>query len=316
MDHDILELQNRIFHKPTNLTERSLDMTSNSVFRTTPAKSFCVSLLLLVLVLLTAAAVTPSAAAYSEADFVIGAAGELKQYKGSDTEVVIPSEVRVIDSSAFSGKQRLRSVVIPEGVTEIRGNAFYNCSSLKEISFPSTLTAIGSQAFANCDGLETLDLPSDLITIGENAFYDCDRLSSLTIPDSVEDLAKGAFSSCDKLTEVSLGTGVRKLGNAVFSGCSSLTAVHFSEGLLEIGNNAFTSCPIRELILPDSLSKMDVSALNSTSTSDPLKKSLVRVHWPYGLSTVTQSQFAGFQALAEVDIPEGVTEIGSSAFIN
>ena len=83
-------------------------------------KGFCLCiLLLLVLTLLTGLAV-PAAEAASEADFVISAAGELKQYKGSDTDVVIPAEVRVIDSSAFSGKQRLSSVVIPEGGTEIR----------------------------------------------------------------------------------------------------------------------------------------------------------------------------------------------------
>ena len=210
IDHDILEPQNRMIRQRSNLTERSLDMISKSVLPGTPTKGLCLPLLLLlIMALLTGIAIAPAGATYSEADYVISAAGELKQYKGSDTEVVIPSEVRVIDSSAFSGKQRLSSVVIPEGVTEIRSNAFYNCSGLKQISFPQSVTLIGSQAFANCDSLETLDLPDGLVTIGENAFYDCDRLLSLSVPDSVEELAKGAFSSCDKLAEVTFGTGVR-----------------------------------------------------------------------------------------------------------
>ena len=208
---------------PTNSNGKEFFVLMKPLLYRTRTKEIglCI-LLLLILALLTGMSI-PAARAASEADFVISAAGELKQYKGSDTEVVIPSEVRIIDSSAFSGKQRLSAVVIPEGVTEIRSNAFYNCSSLKEISFPQSLTAIGSQAFANCDALETLDLPDGLKTIGENAFYDCDRLTALTVPDSVEELAKGAFNSCEKMTEVTLGTGVRKLGNAVFSGCSSLT---------------------------------------------------------------------------------------------
>ena len=106
-------------------------MISKSVLHGTPTKGLCLPLLLLlIMALLTGIAIAPAGAAYSEADYVISAAGELKQYKGSDTDVVIPSEVRVIDSSAFSGKQRLSSVVIPEGVIEIRSNAFYNCSSL------------------------------------------------------------------------------------------------------------------------------------------------------------------------------------------
>ena len=148
IDHDILEPQNRMIRQSSNLTERSLDMISKSVLHGISAKGFCLSLLLLlIMALLTGIAIAPAGAAYSEADYVISAAGELKQYKGSDTKVVIPSEVRVIDSSAFSGRQRLSSVVIPEGVTEIRSNAFYNCSGLKQISFPQSVTLIGSQAF-------------------------------------------------------------------------------------------------------------------------------------------------------------------------
>ena len=87
-------------------------------------EGICVCVLLLLILTLLSGTAIPAAEAASEGEFVISAAGELKQYKGSDTDVVIPSEVRVIDSSAFSGKQRLSSVVIPEGVTEIRGNAF------------------------------------------------------------------------------------------------------------------------------------------------------------------------------------------------
>ena len=65
-------------------------MISKSVLPGTPAKGLCLPLLLLlIMALLTGIAIAPAGAAYSEADYVISAAGELKQYKGSDTDVVI-----------------------------------------------------------------------------------------------------------------------------------------------------------------------------------------------------------------------------------
>ena len=84
------------------------------------------------ILLLTAVLSCVSVTAFADGDFTVDKDGVLTQYKGSAEEVVIPSNVKVIGTSAFTGKQRMVRLVIPEGVTEIRTNAFANCISLRE----------------------------------------------------------------------------------------------------------------------------------------------------------------------------------------
>ena len=65
-------------------------------------------------------------------------------YSGSDTEIVIPSEI--------GGKT----------VTRIGNYAFRNCSGLTSIVLPDSLKTIGDYAFCNCSGLSGIDLPDSL----------------------------------------------------------------------------------------------------------------------------------------------------------
>lgn len=58
--------------------------------------------------------------------------GVLKEYKGSDTKVVIPQKVTSIHSYAFSGCETIQEVVIPGNVESIGADAFRRCSNLKK----------------------------------------------------------------------------------------------------------------------------------------------------------------------------------------
>lgn len=80
-----------------------------------------------------------------------------KAFDNSDIyEVVIPESVTVIDTYAFSGCEKLRSVVFSGGVTEIKANAFSMCISLRTISFPESLKSIDDYAFSGCTALKNI----------------------------------------------------------------------------------------------------------------------------------------------------------------
>lgn len=68
----------------------------------------------------------------------------------------IPHGVTVIDTAAFEGNWRLRSVVIPATVTEIAPEAFYMCNMLSAIDIPASVADIGEFAFYNCQGLSAV----------------------------------------------------------------------------------------------------------------------------------------------------------------
>ena len=119
--------------------------------------------------------------AFADSQFTVDRAGVLTGFKGSDTDIVIPDNVKVIGPGAFSGKQYITSVTIPEGVVKIDTKAFYNCTGLRWVEFPESRTEIGYQSFYNNDALGELDLPGKLKTIGEGAFSDCGALTELVI---------------------------------------------------------------------------------------------------------------------------------------
>ena len=89
---------------------------------------------------------------------------------------VIPEDVKMIGSSAFSGCCP-SYIAIPKGVTRISYSAFEGCW-LWEVAIPedSQLEGIDDYAFYGCHGLTSIVLPKNLYYIGSRAFADCSDL--------------------------------------------------------------------------------------------------------------------------------------------
>lgn len=114
----------------------------------------------------------------TSADFDIQA-GVLLHYRGRDTEVVIPDDVREIGSQCFMGMHYLTSVTFPKGLKRIADRAFEDCTGLTRISFPE-----------------------GLVLIGEHAFYGCSGLTHITFPKRMPGLEGGSFCYCGNLKDV------------------------------------------------------------------------------------------------------------------
>ena len=74
-----------------------------------------------------------------------------------NTELVIPSGVTSICSSAFKNCGLLSSVVIPDTVISIGGCAFEMCSNLKSITIPASVTSIGDWVLSGVDATVNYD---------------------------------------------------------------------------------------------------------------------------------------------------------------
>lgn len=85
---------------------------------------------------------------------------ELSNYKGNETDIVIPYKVgnnfvEKISSLKKWGENeniisQITSIVIEDGVKEIGNEAFDSCKSLKSIEIPSSVMSIGFDAFNGC----------------------------------------------------------------------------------------------------------------------------------------------------------------------
>ena len=148
-------------------------------------------------------------------------------YTGTATELILPSCITSIYSSAFSGCTSLTSVVIGENVDDIGDGAFQYCTSLTSVVIGENVDDIGNGAFYGCTSLTSVVIGENVEEIGDYAFYGCTSLTSVVIGDKVEDIGERAFRNCTSLTSVVIGENVEYIGEYAFYGCTSLTSATF-----------------------------------------------------------------------------------------
>ena len=177
-------------------------------------KRLCCVALTLILVVLSAVAVTASADVWVGNFRLSNDQQVLIQYTGTDAAPVIPSTVKTIGAAAFQYNNTMTSITIPATVTSIRDRAFYNCSKLQTVTLPNTFSNIPASTFAYCSELTTVNIPRSVTTIGAYAFQGCARLQNLIGPDQqsygatvyrpvpayVTSIGAGAFDGCKLLT--------------------------------------------------------------------------------------------------------------------
>ena len=269
------------------------------------------------------------------------------------TSVTIPNSVTSIGNTAFSNCSGLTSVTIPNSVTSIGIYVFDNCTGLTSIEIPNSVTSIGGGAFYGCSGLTSLKLSAslepmnpfiagfyeyyptrssyqggyewlkNLISVEAPAwFFDvpesdwiyCPRhlqhvavnngeltesalnainqsyktLQTLDVSNVTNtEFADEAFKGYYNLTELKLPADLQKVSYMMVAGCKNLQSIDIPASVEEIEQSAFEDC----------------RSIKSISFGG--NPSLIRIaNWA----------FYNCHELQNLEIPEGVTEIGDGAF--
>ncbi|MBR2289067.1 MAG: leucine-rich repeat domain-containing protein [Clostridia bacterium] len=210
--------------------------------------------------------------------------------------IVIPSTITSIGSSAFAGCTTLESVVIPSSVELIGGSAFRGCTNLSSVTYStnSKLTYVNSWCFAECSSLTSFDFSSNIVnlnsyafyhsgivsadlsnvaTIDADAFYYCRSLKSVTLGTNLQTLSYRAFANCDVLRgtievvdgveivkSLVIGNKVTTIGDEVFTGCQKLESIVIGTGITELSQSLFNNCI--------ALTKVDFLNPNITTIAD------------------------------------------------
>lgn len=146
----------------------------------------------------------PSNIVYDK-DYVLFRSGDdyiLIDYRGKESELILPQITTIIDERAFKDNKNITSVVIGEKVTTIGKSAFYNCLNLASVLISGKLVTVGEYAFYNCESLSDIIIPESVTTISRYAFCGCMKLTSIIIPESVLKIEYQAFDNCSSLTSV------------------------------------------------------------------------------------------------------------------
>ena len=179
---------------------------------------------------------------------------------------ILPADVEVINSYAFSACKGLTSVVIPEGVKKIDKCAFFDCPDLQRVVIPKSVTEIKEGVFMHCKSLTSIVVeegnsiyasPENCNAIIKNGTTLVAGCSNSIIPDGVQKLAYGAFCGHENLTSIVIPNSVTEIGAYAFNGCTALTEVVIPQSVEYIGDGAFQDSGLTSVVVPETVKNLN-----------------------------------------------------------
>ncbi len=228
--------------------------------------------------------------------------------KATLNSLVLPNKLLEIGSYSFSGTNIQGSLMIPEGTVSIKAYAFGEIPTLNaKIVFPSTLINIGEYAFYKTTIRGELQLPTKLKVIGDHCFEGSSISGNLHLPDSLNFLGAQAFWYCVGLKgSLIIPEKVKKISWGCFTGCGFDGELILNQNLENIDYYAL-QCHFRgPLVLPQSLKSIYSGGLEGNQFS-----SIVIESTSVGIG---ERAFCRSIHGGSLEIPEGITSIGPSAF--
>ena len=240
--------------------------------------------------------------ASASSDFVIKD-GVLTSYKGTSSDVIIPSSVYKIAPKAFEGNTSIQSVTFSDNLYSIGDKAFYTCTSLKTVKGGKNVSYSGAYAFASTKFLNSSTV--EFLTIGSCLLWYNGTSANVVLPDNITSVSPYAFLRCNTMKSFK-GSSVISIGEAAFYECTALASVSVPNSVSYIGAYAFEGTPY----------------LNNSGEFPTLGDGILlkyngsssEVTIPKSVRQISSRSFYGNKNIASVDIPQSVFSIGKQAF--
>ena len=226
------------------------------------------------------------------------------------TSYTVPDTVKELGPQAFEDNKYLEEVSLPDGLQVIWTQAFSTAQSLKRLVIPDSVTKMYIGICEECAALEYVKIPASVTEIPQGAFFYCKALTTVEIPqdNQIERIGEKAFESCS-FEKFSFPKNLTSIGIQAFAYNRSLKKAVIPDSVTSIGHRAFMFCEaLTTLHLPDGLERLFDSAFSQTAIKE--------VVIPEGITEIPTSAFSSNKNLTSVTIPSSVKVIGSQAFYN
>ena len=248
--------------------------------------------------------------------------------------VTFGNSLDMIGMLSFHACSNLTSLVIPDNVTDVDRYAFQDCSNLISVSIGSGITSVSQGCFKNCSNLESVIIPQRVESIGEIAFDSCMNLKDVyCFAEEVPYLyyksafrAVGLESATLYVPEVSVDLYKEeypwyRFGNIVplaEGGEISLDGMLYKR-MLGFDNKVeviSTNSKLSELVIPEKITFEGISytvasiARNAFMQNTTIESVII----PNGVIDIGESAFEGCCLLTNIKIGRGIRSIGSRAF--
>lgn len=253
----------------------------------------------------------------------------------NNDDVIIGEGVTHIAQDAFKGYSGLKSITIPKTLVHIAQGVFENCTNLNRviitdleswcnITFVQTSNSNplnkGHRLFLNGKEVNHLIIPDSITVIKRLAFSECHSIEKLTIPNSVTEIGGDAFKGAENLTNFVLPESISIISGGAFGNCTSLTNIFIPKSVTRLESSAFSQCSNNILNVtvdaenPNYDSRDNCNGIIETAT-DTMFFGCRNSTIPNTVKKLVYT-FEGCSNLTEITIPEGVTEIGWTAFLD
>lgn len=161
---------------------------------------------------------------------------------------------------------RYGALIIPETIEEkeikeIGRGVFENCL-FEYVYLPNTLTGIRDGAFKNCKQLKSIVLPIKS-ALFDNVFEGCSALNELQFQGDGAIVAGRKSFMGTSIESVTLPKGTRVITEEMFFGCKHLKTAFLNDGILRIFSRAFSHTSIEQLVIPETVEQIEISAFSN-----------------------------------------------------
>jgi hypothetical protein len=265
--------------------------------------------------------------------------------------LIIEDSCEIVGTGAFGISREFESLYLGSSLEQIQNGAFAQLSKVKgDLVFPKSLRSVEDYAFAGCTFDGDLDINLSLLEkVGKFAFDDCKQFKSgnLIFGPACTEIGESAFSDLwnwDGVISLPTNENYTRVENSCFFNMFSFTSdLEIPNNVKTIGEKAFQSVGnaggpdrglnesgpltlnegletieqegfyrfggVGDLIIPDSVTSIGVAAFNDCPNFDGILKISKNVTRIESITFSRSDKLRG-----TIDIPYGVTFIGSGAF--
>ena len=204
------------------------------------------------------------------------------------------------------------------GVTDkaFEKGVFAGCLDLTEVCLPDEMETVGDYLFDGCKSLRSVKMPHCIQSIGKGTFQNCRWIREVNLPEVFGSLGEGTFKGCKNIESVRW-TYPYPIPDETFMGCTGLEEVYIAEGTPAIGERAFAECTyLEQVALPQKI-KIGEDAFRHCIFSCSTKTQALRItkaDFPDGKIDGSLFSTVDRHAVEEIEIEEGITDIGECTF--
>ncbi|MGN0461492.1 MAG: leucine-rich repeat protein, partial [Ruminococcus sp.] len=238
---------------------------------------------------------------------VTAGTGQMTNY--SSDPLLLDKDNSFMQTPWYKTKEKVE-VVLCNGVNNVGNYAFYRCSNVQSVTIPKTVNSLGVRAFYLNKALQSIVVSPDnqLYCDVDGVLYSKDKSTLIVYPSGKNETS---YDIIDKTINIS---------DYAFCFCQNLKMLNLSDSLSEMGTLSIYDC--------ETLKEVNAPENNETyCSSDGVlysKDKSTLVYYPSGKNdkefsvlsdvVVIGERAVCFTKLESIDIPQGVTQIGSYAF--